>query len=141
MGMGYGAGYADVVTEYFIRRQCPAEFRAFMKAIGPDGAGTDLEAIAQHLSQQCDLDLSFETTKDYEKAVGLIHSAWKKLQRAFKRATTLDLDISYHNSNDEGDRYDDVNGAFFCVGGVWQRTPAGKKYQRSVSRKFYVTFG
>ena len=141
MSMGYGAAYADVITEKRIKRTCPTEMTAFLRAI--KDAGSSMENVAQHLAQDAELDLShIEDDKEAVKKQEAIHKTWRKLQRVFKRVSEgLALNIGYHNSEDEGSRYDEVNGAFFCVGGVYRLTPAGKRFRRSIKRKFYVNFG
>jgi hypothetical protein len=141
MSMGYGAAYADVITKKRIKRTCPTELAAFLRVI--KDAGSSLENVAQHLAQDTELDLShIEDDKEAVKKQEAIHKTWRKLQRVFKRVSEgLALDIGYHNSEDEGSRYDEVDGAFFCVGGVYRLTPAGKRFRRSIKRRFFVTFG
>lgn len=141
MSMGYGAGYADTISKKRIKRTCPLELAAFLQAI--KDAGVSLEDVAQYLAMDSDLDLShIEGDKKAVKAQEAIHKTWRKLQRVFKRVSEgLVLCIGYHNSEDEGSQYDEVKGAFFCVGGVYRLTPAGKRFKRSIRRRFYVTFG
>ena len=80
-----------------------------------------------------------------EQAITQIESAWKKLADTFTKTTTVDgagleLQPCYHDS-DDGDRYDDVEGGFFHVGGVYQLTPAGTKYAEKIERLGFVEFG
>ena len=149
MSMGYGAAFAEVISSKLIERICPTEFTAFHRAILD--AGTSLEEVAQHLSFydktgkvfNVALELNFEDDGYAKRKQEAIHKIWRKLQRVFKRVSEgLVLCIGYHNSEDEGSpQYDEVNGAFFCVGGVYRLTPAGKRFRRSIKRKFYVNFG
>ena len=140
MSMGHSAGYADVITVATLKRIAPKEFPAFEKLLLEHVVS--LENFAQYNSNQSELDL--DHINDEDKAVEIqtaLDTAWKKLQTTVKKKSGLLLDLGYHNSRDEGDSYDEVDGAFYCVGGVWTRTPAGKKHQRSITRKFFVTFG
>ena len=73
---------------------------------------------------------------------------WHKLYTAFKEATGIELLVDYHNKNDEGDRYDEVDGMFFCVcvSELYQPTENYKKLMEKfgknvIDRKFYVSFG
>jgi len=148
MGMGYGAGYADVVEESFIKKHNPSEFKAFMAAI--ERAHISLDEAAKAIEYD-DQDLLCESIqnvwegKSNEKEIkGLIKEidkAWTSLRRTFNRKTGLSLDMGFHDKDNEGDRYDDINGYYFCVGNVWIRTRPGQKYARNISRKMFVTYG
>lgn len=149
MSMGYGAAFAEVISSRLIRRICPIEYNAFLRAISD--AGTSLEEVAQHLSSydktgkvfNVALELNFEDDGYAKRKQEAIHKTWRKLQRVFKRVSEgLVLCIGYHNSEDEGSpQCDEVKGAFFCVEGVYRLTPAGKRFKRFIRRRFYVTFG
>ena len=70
----------------------------------------------------------------------------ENLKTAFARATAagedhLDLFIGYHSAQDEGDRYDEVDGAFWAVAGLYQLSPAGQKLGNKMERRSFVTFG
>ena len=56
--------------------------------------------------------------------------------------------VEFHSSEDEGDRYDEVDGLFFYISqeDLYQPTPAYQKMMERfgknvVERKFYVIFG
>ena len=128
MGMGYGANYAEVVEDTFVKKTCPKEHTAFYQAIADKEE--DFETVAQNIQL------------DDKKEIPLkVRKAYIALTKAFNKKTGLNLGIGYHCIEDNGDRYDDVNGAYWCVGGVWTRTPAGKKYRAQITRSFFVTYG
>jgi hypothetical protein len=129
MGMGYGANYADVIEDKDVQKLCPKEYKAFDNAID-DNEGYDLEAIAREI-----------TFEGMESIAPKIKKAYIALTKAFNKKTGLELGIGFHDADESGDRYDEVNGAYWNVGGVFTRTPAGKKYKALIDRKFYVTFG
>ena len=90
--------------------------------------------------------------KDGEEQNEKVISAWKMLVHSFEVATFqpnpfekttegLILDIDFHDKEGDGDRYDEVDGVFFTVGGMYGLTPAGKKFNDVVTRKFYTTWG
>lgn len=137
MSMGYGANYADVVTPNFVKKMCPKEYAAFRKAL--KAYGSDLDDFAQAANFEDDPE---------GKLWDELSERWKALCGAFyaatmddSRGTGLCLDICYHDKTEDGDRYDEVDGAFFTVGGVYELTPSGKKFGKQIKRKFYVTFG
>jgi len=145
MGMGYCSNYSDVVSKSFIKRLCPKQFKAFMDSlIIPKW---ELEDWARYLNDVTELNLpnDFEKEADFQDSIKFTDRCWSDLREAFYQATKVDMshlyiDLEYH-SPEEGDIYDGVSGAFFVVGGVYELTPAGKKFQQAIERKFYVTFG
>lgn len=125
MGMGCAAAYDDVIEAKNVEEICPNTFKAFM-----DVAGKDFEQFAA--------DATHDEISEYDAP---LLAAYEALQKEFKKKTKLTLSLSQHNSNDNGDRYDEVDGAYWSVGGMYQLTPAGKKIGDIVQRKFFVTFG
>lgn len=127
MGMGYAACFADTVEQDFIKATCPQEFENFIQALE---------------NKDIDLDEFARTWRDYsskeEKSES--YKAYQTLCEAFRQKTGLELYIDYHDP-DNGDRYDDVNGILWCVDGVYQHTKAGRKYQKQIQRKLWVSFG
>ena len=128
MGMGYGANYADVVDEKFFVEHCPVEFKALKNL------------IAEHKMNWQDLyDMEMD---DFEKdGDAVFKDTYENFQTACEKATGICPHVGYHSSDDDGDRYDDIDGHYWHVEGVWGRTPAGKKYEADIERKFFVTFG
>lgn len=141
MGIGYGAAYADVIDEKHVRKLCPKEYHELEEII--EEGGISLEDVAAFFVQ--DRELCFPAIEDDKKAVKLqdrLIAVWKRLQAKFrKKSGGLELDIGFHDSNNEGDRYDDVNGPFFCVGGMYKYSKAGLRFKKKVERKFFVCFG
>jgi hypothetical protein len=129
MPMGYGSNYADVIDEKDVRKLCPKEYKEFEKAI--EEADETLESVAQEVG----------TEDVWENDEHPITKAFDNLQTAFEEKTDLTLYLSYHNADDDGSCYDDINGAYFCVDGMYELTPAGKKFNKIVQKKMFVTFG
>jgi hypothetical protein len=128
MGMGYAAAYADVVTEETIKKFCPKEFENLSNAI--DDADDTWDNVAQSLE-----------IGDDDEVSGNVVIYFRKLQKAFEKKTGLSLCIGYHSADDDGDRYDDIDGIYWSVDGMYQLTPAGKKMKKYVERKTFVQFG
>ena len=131
--MGYGANYADVIEDADVAKVCPNEHKKLMSLI--EKYGIDLEVLASAVASA---DTPLKSKRNSEK----IMKAYDKLVEAFgKKYKGAGLSLSYHDSQDQGDRYDDVNGAYWFVDGMYELTPIGKKLNHMVSRKMFVTFG
>lgn len=131
MGMGYGANFAEVIEEKDIAKLCPKEYEAYSETLENSDVVDNLNEFAMEASQGGDLS---RFDNEFKKA-------YEKLINAFHKKTGLHLNINYHSSKDNGDRYDEVDEFFWEVGGMYQLTKAGKKMQKYVQRKFFVTFG
>ena len=127
MGMGMAAASADVIEVKSIRKFCKDEYDAFIGLV--EGCELDMEEFARNA--EYDLD-------DYDKDVV---KAYKELCSAFENKTGLGLNVAFHNSEDEGDIYDDVDGIYWYVDGMYELTPAGKIMEKYVERKNFVQFG
>jgi len=130
MGMGYGAGFADVIEEDEIKKLCPKEFYALRELVDKDDQ-TDWDSLARagiccEIEGECGEEIS---------------KAYEKLCRAFKKKTGLSLSINFHDKQDEGDRYDEVDGPYWIVDGMYELTPAGRKMEGKVQRRLFVHFG
>jgi hypothetical protein len=134
MGMGYGAAYADVIEPADIEQFCPKEWQAFIQAIeateDDDGEGKTVDSFA--------MEAMYE---NLETADGDDAKAYVALCVAFEEKTGLSIGIGHHNSDDEGSRYDDVDGAYWWVEGMYMLTPEGEKVKHIVRRHHWVTFG
>jgi len=127
MGMGYAANYADTVEQDFIKDACPQEFENFIQAL--ENKDMSVKEFSETWRDCSAKEEKSEHFKTYQALCG-----------AFNKKTGLDLYLDYHNP-DDGDRYDDVSGIMWCVDGVYQLSKAGKKYQKQIERKFWVSFG
>ncbi len=125
MGMGYSAGFADTVSEKFIAKVCPKEYKSFVLSLNAEGLSID----------GCAQAIQYGDFLEEHVEVELI-----KLRQAFERKTGLALFLSYQDP-DHGDIYDDLEGAYWSVDGVYTYTKAGRKYQKEIQRKSFVTFG
>lgn len=144
MSMGYGANYADVIeTETLATivgdKALVDDFVKQFDKYEPDNDGMDYLDLTDKLN-------AGKPDKDDSKELAALDKAWKALNAAFKKATGLTLFVDYHSRDDEGDRYDEVDGMFISVCGLYQPTAKYKKLKAKfgddvVERKFYVSFG
>ena len=128
MGMGYGANFAEVIEQEDLEKLVPKEFNEFLNVCDEDD--TSFDEVAERIQQD-----------DFDNISVKVQEKYLKLCAAFKRKTKLTLELNYHNSEDQGDRYDDVSGHYWSVDGLYQLSPAGKKLSKIVKRKFFVTYG
>lgn len=134
MGMGYGANYADIVSQEFVEETAPMEFANFLQAL--ENVEANLDSFAQ--DTQNDGMFGEDEETDYGDEVD---QAFDALVNKFQEVTGLSLTLNYHNRDDEGDRYDDVDGIYWEVGGVYELSEAGKRYQDEITRCTFVVFG
>ncbi len=130
MSMGYSANFADVIDGEHVKELCPAEHKALMDAI--EASGEDFEEFARDA-----------TYYDYrEEFEGDVLTAYNALCEAFKKTTGgATLELAHHDSDNNGDRYDDVDGAFWCVGNLTRPTKAAKFLGKRVEESRWVTCG
>ena len=126
MSMGTSAAYADVIDEKSIKKFCPKEWKALMAEVRDDNDNWAL--IAEGFGYQ------------EERGTAEINEAYYNLCNAFEKKTGLGLGVAYHGE-DDGDCYDEVNGIYWYCDGVYEKTPAGKKMDKHIERKFFVCFG
>jgi len=131
MGMGYGANFTETTDEKTIKAFCPEEFKAFEQAIAESGV-ENIDEFALSIYNGDD-------GEDLETG-----QAYKILCDTFEKHTSLLLGLGYHDSTECGDRYDDIDGYYWWVDNVYEKTPRAKKLEEqgyTFQRKFYVTFG
>lgn len=170
MGMGYAANSVDVVAADTLAKLCPkewAQLNDYLRNLRHPPAA-EWREIDEGLWIGLAEAISFGDSERFEEALSsaagetyaarhneergspyeLATRLWERLAAAFRRATRvgrqgLQLDIGYHDADNDGDRYDDdlVRGVYFPVDGVWQHSPAGKKFRDKIHRVGFVTFG
>jgi hypothetical protein len=126
--MGYVGAYADTISDNDIKKVCRSQWKKFEMSLGPD-RWEDFIYARYH-----EEDLNPDTLKAFEN-----------LKDTFYKKTGLTLDADYHDSENNGDRYDDIQGAYWCVEGVWTVTTKYKKAKKlfkiTVNRKMFVQYG
>lgn len=132
MSLGYMAAIATTVTEELIFKVCDAEMDSlidYMETYGIDRH--NLWECVELQDNEGDLD-----PKIYDKLEQLYHD----LQNEFNACTGLFLWIEYHDADNNGSCYDDVNGAFWCVGNVFTKTKHAKKFEREYGKLQQISF-
>ena len=127
MGMGYAAAQVEEVKEELIKQVAGKEYDELIKAIEAED-----DMTIGDFAQEARYEEYFTET---------LENLYNKLVKKFNKETGLELYIGYHDAEAEGSRYDDIDGVYWCVGGVYQLTPAGKKYEKFIETKNFVNFG
>ena len=131
MGMGYAACSIDVISSDGLSKLCKDTYKAFIDALG--AINEDIDAFAQRER--------FDDFDDDQEHWQLVIDAWDSVCKSFHASTGLDLYIGYHDSDNDGCRYDDVDGHFFSVDGMYELTEAGARIHKYVTRSHFVQFG
>jgi len=126
---------ADVVSEDFVRKQCPTELDALIKFL--EDNGSDLEAFhsEQRYQEYPTLDVDEDNENENHTKLVALH---KELEDKFIAETGLALYSVYHCKEDRGDELD---GGMFAVTGVYVLSDAGKKYKDEISEVAWTTCG
>jgi len=127
MSMGSSACFAEVIELKTVKKFCPDQLKNFLDDV--EDSGSDLSEVARNL------DLDFDEVAPH------VVISFKQLQKEFEDKTGLQLYIGYHDKENEGDKYDEVDGVVWSVCGVYELTPSGKKMIKYISRKFWTHFG
>ena len=138
MSMGHSAVFSVVIEEEDLEKLKLEELSLFYQAV--EDAGTTVENVAI-VVRFGDYDID-DLYVDNPRPVA---DAYEKLREAFKARTGLELFLNTHNSEDEGDIYDDVSGCFWelSFSDVYMLTPEAEKLQETIpfDIQHYVVFG
>jgi hypothetical protein len=134
MGMGFAACKVVIIPAEKLAVICPTEYVAFMGLI--EKYSVNFDQYARLATCQADDEEFMEIYEDGEpltkEQIDELCKAYDELVYAFAQATKvpggsfLTLWLNYHDHENEGSRYDDVNGAFFEVGEYYMKTPAAE---------------
>jgi hypothetical protein len=125
MGMGSAPCHTQVITVEVIEQIVPVEYKAFVEACEKEDI--DLGTESENYAITCLKDGEYEELAcegDYD--VSFIKNSYETLLEAFEKQTDMPLNIN-HLSEDDGGRYDDVDGTFWEIGRVYQLTPLAKQ--------------
>lgn len=110
MGMGYAAAFVIEITMEDLEKLKLPEHKAFIQYLMKNEI--DINEFAQKV-QFIDID-----EKDNDDDEDLFTKAFDKyiaLSQAFKTKYGVGLYLGYHDSNDDGSRYDDIDGVYYTL--------------------------
>jgi hypothetical protein len=160
MGMGTFAVGSFVIEYKDLKKICPDEIKSIEKAkyfkdvgwntIGKWLAWDDPENLKDELYVSVEEDKSKPVIRlglSEDQIVEDIFQEYENLvislKNSFNKKTGLTLYFDIYDS-ECGDRYDnpgDKDGCIFCVDGMVQLTPAGKKFKDIISERKWTQFG
>lgn len=130
MSHGTVAAYADIVDEAIVDRFCHKELIEFKAAVDKY---SDMGEVADRAGFEGGLEDLSDELDNRE-----ILDCFETLTEMFEAATGLSLSLGFHDSETQGSGYDEVDGVYWAVGGMFELTAAGKKMEQYVQRKQWV---
>lgn len=141
MSMGHGANFGEVIEVEDIKKVVPEAWERFEGVCEKFVKGGWQEVIRAVVQDEGTNNL--ESVNDEDRV--LVDDAYNNLFTSFDKETGLELIANYHNCDDNGDCYDEVDGSFFTIEGKYQISPeykkATEKFGFKTERKFWVTYG
>lgn len=136
MAMGYSAMAEEVIEWSEVQKLDLDVIGDIQKVLKKD------EMLLDELARS----VVFGLVDDFEKEgknIAKLYELVEKLKVDFKEKYDLSLTLDFHDVEYDGDTYDEVDGAFFRLGGVYEMTPAAKKFKEiaDFDTKYWVHFG
>ena len=137
MSMGYCGDFADVISEATLRKV--------------PGVVEKLDALIEFL-EEYNIELyEFADKFMYSEAVfpeyavnDKITELYGDLCDTFAEQTGLAISVGYHDSENDGDKYDDLNGVYWEVLSAYTIRPEAKQFLEKyghIRRAFFVKYG
>jgi hypothetical protein len=138
MGMGYCACFEWIASEDSVKKACEEEYGIVDKLLDKH------EVSWEDLARAIRYDDVIDDLEDNESDE--IYFAYNQIVKRFKEQTDLTLELGYHNKDDDGDRYDELDGYFFVVtfSEVYELTSVGKRAKEQgidIKVRTYVSYG
>lgn len=139
MGMGYIAAFDIVVEKKELEKLNMKTLQSLFNVLKK--YEVSLEDLARALYYNDALGL--ENEEEEKEIFNALHA----FQEEFRVLTNMNIYLNYHNSSDDGDRYDQVDGAYFALDflEVYELTPNAKRLKQiqgvDFDIKSFVVFG
>ena len=149
MGMGYSGININTVSDDTLIKVCSVEFEAFKQALEKAGLDIDCQGVGYSIEHGdfSELEDSMpDGTENVEELIKAVEDTLDALTTKFCEVTDLQLSFAVHDSDEEGSRYDDVNGHYWELHGVYQLTPVAKQFKEqfgdsSIENTSFVQYG
>lgn len=134
--MGYSAMAEEVIEWSEVQKLDLDVIEDIQKILKKDE--TLLDKLARTLVYSL-VDEYEEDSEDIARLQGLM----EKLKVDFREKYNLNLTLDFHDVEHDGDAYDEVDGVFFRLGGVYEMTPAAMEFKdiAEFETKYWVHFG
>lgn len=133
------ANFALEVSKNKIEEMNLESWKEFKNTLSQLNVSLDHYAIAVEYE-----DLVYNNNEEElkENEVKKIDDSFFKFQEEFKQKTGLSISIGYHDSEEIGSAYDEVQGTYLSLDfdEVYQLTPLGEKNKDLFNWKYFVLF-
>ena len=149
MSMGYGANFAETISKDNLikvvkdKKLVNGFVKKFNRYVFTEHETEDLGELAMTLSGEMMYDIDTDRT-----CFKSLKAMWDKIAGKFKSETGIALYINYHDANNDGDCYDDIDGLYFNFSSrdLYRPTKAYKALKAKfgediVERQFFVSYG
>jgi hypothetical protein len=136
MGMGTFACHATTVSEEFIS-SLPTAGPILHRLLNLIEVNDIDDAVLSETRDDLHEDLAGENEELSKEIIALYNA----IREAFHDDTGLYLCADYHDRENEGDRYDEVDGLYWEVSGVYEMTPAAKKIADHIQHVNFTKWG
>ncbi len=136
MSNGYSPVNITVISQDKLSELCPVTFFKLFETMARFNLDEEITFLF----------LNGEENLCEEDGASDLQEAWEELKYDFEEKTTLPngkrltLYCGYHDP-DNGGCYDDIEGAFFSVDGVYERSQAGEVFKDILTDVAFVTYG
>lgn len=128
MGIDYRAVVLEVISEQWLAKEFPTEWENLQNKIAAVASILNSSEPQQVWSDFC-MEEAYEGALEYDDE-GLIKMAWDALCEAFgTRYAPLSLYVGHHNSEADGSKLDQVNGAYIALHNAYQKRPEAENIE------------
>ena len=147
MGMGYGAVNVIHIEEDELEKlnlETYKEFRLVQEKLNLTDYDLHMIVINYSVEYSEFIDLDVDDADKEIIATNVLHY-WDAFHEEFKKETGVSIYLNYHDSDDYGSNYDDINGLHFTLefSDLYEETEVNKKLSEKVyfDWKSYVVYG
>lgn len=130
MGMGYQGEMALVLDKEKVEALVPEPYAAFLTVL--DKHERNFNGFARVCSLTDTIEME-ELGSDEQEVVEEMLQSFSAVSAAFKEKTGISLYFNYHNSQEVGDVWDEVDGGFYCLDSneVYRLTEKARELHKS----------
>lgn len=142
MSMDFSASFALVIEQEKIEKMNLVTFRKLLRGLKLHNVSLSNFAHSYSVEDVIYNEEGEELSKD---SMDEIYELFEDFKEEFKNSTGVGIDLGYHNQEEQGSCYDDIDGVFFALNfsDVYEMTPEAKHLQKKTGfeMKYFVTFG
>jgi len=135
MSNGYNASVVDITTDEKIIEVCKDEYESFIEALKK--ADLDIDDYSKTIAYGEELDYESEDGEKYKQ----LNDVYEILCDKFLEEIGMGIELNNHDSDNQGDCYDEVDGYFWEIFGVYVLSKSAKKHKDIYESASFVSFG